>query len=57
MWFNYFMKEQLRKQSLELRKTLPKLTEKNLIKKDALKFTQNLEEKYKQVWNKFINSP
>lgn len=45
------------KKIVELRKTLPKLTEKNLIKKDALKFTQNLEEKYKQVWNKFINSP
>ena len=41
----------------ELRQTLRKLAEKNLMQKNAVEFTRNLEEKYKQIWSEFINSP
>ncbi len=41
----------------QLRKTLRKLAEENLMQKDAVGFTRNLEEKYKQIWSEFINSP
>ena len=45
------------KKIAELRQTLRKLIEKNILQKDAVRFTRNLEDKYKQIWNEFINSP
>ena len=48
----------LNKQKLEdLRKTLREKVENSELRQSAADFTRDVEEKYKKVWNDFINNP